>query len=319
MTELEKNLKTVETLSTKWKDEGNSFYKSQNFSLAIDKYTKIINLLKLQHVLFQNPPPLTLSENIRVNLLNILYLSYSNRSACYQQLHSYESAVQDAKECITLRPDWSKGYYRLATCYVRMKRYNDAINTYKDILPLEPQNAAEIGRLIDGAARMRDDNVNPANNVQPQTIQLADIWQKFISTISVFFSSLMAKSISWYSSLSEQYRGYLQMSVVGLIFLLFFLVNSWRTHSFNDPIYYDRGYYGSYGSYYSSRGLSFSSWAIIIAVAYYIPPCFPEFLGQYARPFFGFNFTTFVWLVQLFSQSGGSGFYYNRRHPRRFY
>ncbi|MCL7037039.1 hypothetical protein MKW94_008637, partial [Papaver nudicaule] len=36
----------------------------------------------------------------------------SNRSACYARMQRGSEALRDATECISLRPDWPKAYYR---------------------------------------------------------------------------------------------------------------------------------------------------------------------------------------------------------------
>jgi hypothetical protein len=41
--------------------------------------------------------------------------------------------------------------------------------------------------------------------------------------------------------------------------------------------------------------------------AYKLPPMFPDQLGDRARPFFGLNMTTFMWLLRMVSGSGMGG------------
>ena len=35
---------------------------------------------------------------------------YSNRSACHYNLSEYSEAIEDAEQCIKIKPDWGKGY-----------------------------------------------------------------------------------------------------------------------------------------------------------------------------------------------------------------
>ena len=85
------------------------------------------------------------------------------------------------------------------------------------------------------------------------------------------------------------------MAIVGFIaYYLFFR----RRNRYEDD-YYDDGSYG----YGRSSGMSWSTWGLIMAAAYYIPPMVPQ-LGQYARPFFGMNFTTFMYILQMLQGRG---------------
>jgi tetratricopeptide (TPR) repeat protein len=38
--------------------------------------------------------------------------AYSNRAACHTQLGAFAAAIEDAKRCIALEPEWVKGYSR---------------------------------------------------------------------------------------------------------------------------------------------------------------------------------------------------------------
>lgn len=55
-----------------------------DFFLAIDRYTQAITLNRNNHVLF------------------------SNRSAAYARVGKYAEALEDAKRCHELKPDWPK-------------------------------------------------------------------------------------------------------------------------------------------------------------------------------------------------------------------
>ena len=37
---------------------------------------------------------------------------YSNRAACYTKLGAWDAGLKDADQCITLKPDFIKGYVR---------------------------------------------------------------------------------------------------------------------------------------------------------------------------------------------------------------
>uniref|UniRef100_A0A7S1NP22 Uncharacterized protein n=1 Tax=Eutreptiella gymnastica TaxID=73025 RepID=A0A7S1NP22_9EUGL len=65
---------------------------------------------------------------------------YSNRSAAFHKLGSYQKAQADAAMCIQLRPDWPKGYYRLGEAYFGQNLFAKASEEYSRALDLEPND-----------------------------------------------------------------------------------------------------------------------------------------------------------------------------------
>ncbi|VDN19113.1 unnamed protein product [Dibothriocephalus latus] len=63
---------------------------------------------------------------------------YSNRAACYTKLMEFPCALKDCETCISLAPDFVKGYLRKAACLVAMKDLNQARKAYRKALELEP-------------------------------------------------------------------------------------------------------------------------------------------------------------------------------------
>lgn len=90
------------------KEQGNVAIASENYSEAIDIYTKAIQLDDKNHVL------------------------YSNRSAAYVKAGKYEEALQDANKTIELNPTWAKGYSRKGSALSFMQKYGDAYTAYAD-------------------------------------------------------------------------------------------------------------------------------------------------------------------------------------------
>ncbi|KAI3962419.1 hypothetical protein MKW98_010970 [Papaver atlanticum] len=66
--------------------------------------------------------------------------SCSNRSACYACMQHGDEALRDATECISLRPDWPKAYYRAGVALNILKRYREAADVFFKGLTLEPAN-----------------------------------------------------------------------------------------------------------------------------------------------------------------------------------
>jgi tetratricopeptide (TPR) repeat protein len=73
---------------TQFKAKGNAALQAKNYSEAIEYYTKAINL----------------------DGANVIY--YSNRSAAYLSAGDAQNALEDAKACLGLDPNFSKGYSR---------------------------------------------------------------------------------------------------------------------------------------------------------------------------------------------------------------
>ena len=62
---------------------------------------------------------------------------YSNRSAALLQLRKAAKALEDAEQCISLRPDWDKGHYRKGLALELQGAYNEVF--HRSILHYFPQ------------------------------------------------------------------------------------------------------------------------------------------------------------------------------------
>ncbi|KAL5717815.1 hypothetical protein ACHQM5_010778 [Ranunculus cassubicifolius] len=65
----------------------------------------------------------------------------SNRSLCWARLNEGTLAIKDAMDCIKLKPEWSKGYYRAGVAWNIMEDFNRAADAFFMGLKLDPQNA----------------------------------------------------------------------------------------------------------------------------------------------------------------------------------
>ncbi|KAL6893648.1 hypothetical protein ACP4OV_007746 [Aristida adscensionis] len=72
---------------------------------------------------------------------------YSNRSLCHLKIGKSQKALFDAEFCISLRPNWVKGYYRKGAALMSLKEYDKAMDAFEDALELGPSNA-EIEKAI---------------------------------------------------------------------------------------------------------------------------------------------------------------------------
>uniref|UniRef100_A0A7S0RRP4 STI1 domain-containing protein n=1 Tax=Chlamydomonas leiostraca TaxID=1034604 RepID=A0A7S0RRP4_9CHLO len=68
------------------------------------------------------------------------HVLHSNRSAAQASLNNYESALEDARKCVSIKPDWGKGYSRLGVAFFHLHRLDEAIKAYEDGLTHDPAN-----------------------------------------------------------------------------------------------------------------------------------------------------------------------------------
>lgn len=98
------------------KDKGNELFKIKNFSEALVHYTKAIDL-KGDDATY-----------------------WSNRSACFLSLGDAPNSLLDAEVCRRIRPDWTKGCYRLAAARMALGYYEDAAVAAFEGLKLDNSN-----------------------------------------------------------------------------------------------------------------------------------------------------------------------------------
>ena len=100
------------------KERGNTAFKNGDFLKASQQYSMAIRLDVKNHVL------------------------YSNRSAAYASMQSWDRALEDGEQCIKLAPSWGKGYARKAAALVGKGLAGDGLKVYKKGLAAEPANIA---------------------------------------------------------------------------------------------------------------------------------------------------------------------------------
>jgi len=79
------------------------------------------------------------------------HVFYSNRSAANLKQNKISFAIKDAEECITLKPDWPKGYSRLGGALAADKSLQQALEAYNKGLELSPDDKA----LLSGKAAVQ--------------------------------------------------------------------------------------------------------------------------------------------------------------------
>merc|ERR1712060_389217 len=65
---------------------------------------------------------------------------FSNRAACFLKLGRYAQAREDAEKAIDLKPDLTKGHFRLALALQAEEKFAEACACFDKVLKLEPKN-----------------------------------------------------------------------------------------------------------------------------------------------------------------------------------
>ncbi|KAJ4817345.1 hypothetical protein LUZ62_029911 [Rhynchospora pubera] len=122
------------------KQRGDEAFKRKDYQTAIDAYTQAIDLDPNEAVLL------------------------SNRSLCWLRMGQGEHALEDARACRALRPDWHKACYREGAALRLLQRFHDAANAFYEGVQLQPENqelvdafreAVEAGRKFHGTDQQK--------------------------------------------------------------------------------------------------------------------------------------------------------------------
>jgi len=98
------------------KDKGNKFFLAKQYSQAVEWYTKAVQADPTDSAF------------------------YSNRAAAYMGENKFDEALADSEHCVTLHPNWVKGYYRKGAALVSLGRHEEAVRAFKKGLEIEPTN-----------------------------------------------------------------------------------------------------------------------------------------------------------------------------------
>ncbi|MCJ8737867.1 hypothetical protein PDJAM_G00029050 [Pangasius djambal] len=114
------------------KSDGNDQMKVENFSAAVEFYSKAI----------------------QINPQNAVY--YCNRAAAYSKLGNYAGAVQDCERAIGIDPNYSKAYGRMGLALSSLNKHTEAVGYYKKALELDPENETYKSNLKIAEQKMKE-------------------------------------------------------------------------------------------------------------------------------------------------------------------
>ena len=269
------------------KERGGAHYAGKRFAEAISSYTYCID-----HAASEDPE---------------LYLYYSNRCACYMQMQDYVLAKGDAESCISLKPTFSKGYSRLGNCLLKLNKVQEAIYALERCSELDPSNyeaANALSRARDLLYRPGRGGSYGSSPGQGSFDAMSQLTQLLATAKQWCTRGLTQGLLYWNSMTSTQQQIAGGLVVAVLVYYLFFSGGGGYDS-------YSGGYGGNYGGYGygGGGGLSWTVWGSLMAAGYYVPPLLVDVIGpQYARPYFGMSWTTFMWLLNMLgNRTGGMG------------
>ncbi|XP_053490794.1 small glutamine-rich tetratricopeptide repeat-containing protein alpha [Ictalurus furcatus] len=114
------------------KSDGNDQMKVENFSAAVEFYSKAI----------------------QINPQNAVY--YCNRAAAYSKLGNYAGAVRDCECAIGIDPNYSKAYGRMGLALSSLNKHTEAVGYYKKALELDPENETYKSNLKLAEQKMKE-------------------------------------------------------------------------------------------------------------------------------------------------------------------
>jgi len=107
-------LSTVE----KYKEQGDASYKTANFEVAIDHYTKCLDTL----------------QNDGKSGSDLALKAYANRAACYKQISNFDGVISDCTAVLEVDPENVKALIRRAQAFEGVERYRFALQDSKTVL-----------------------------------------------------------------------------------------------------------------------------------------------------------------------------------------
>lgn len=114
------------------KDEGNAWFKKNNYGKALVFYTEAIDLASDGDSLDSLDDSDGGSKNTNIQVY------YANRAFCHIKLENYGSALSDATKSIEAKEDFPKGWYRRGTANMALGRTKDALRDFTQLCKLAP-------------------------------------------------------------------------------------------------------------------------------------------------------------------------------------
>ena len=164
-------------MSQKWlqmKELGNAQFKNQNYSGAIDCYTRGIELNSSEPVL------------------------YANRATCFKLLGKYKESLNDYKKAIQLNPKNTKNMKKLSTVYIILGNFGEAQILLQKCCNLEPEDSShnyelnKTKKMVEDYEKIHEKmKDNKWEDVEEQSKKLLSDAPAFIELQKIFVQSCL--------------------------------------------------------------------------------------------------------------------------------
>eukprot|EP00455_Lapot_gusevi_P036751 TRINITY_DN4091_c0_g1_i3.p1 TRINITY_DN4091_c0_g1~~TRINITY_DN4091_c0_g1_i3.p1 ORF type:complete len:185 (+),score=48.51 TRINITY_DN4091_c0_g1_i3:74-628(+) len=131
--------------ASRLKEEGNQFFREQNFGKALSRYTKMflyINGLMADGLAMMVPAsslPQT-SEQQSQSIRQLQISAHLNSAACHLKLNQYDAAVKSSNKVLELDAGNSKALFRRAQAYNKLNNIDAAQEDLTRLLQLNPND-----------------------------------------------------------------------------------------------------------------------------------------------------------------------------------
>lgn len=124
-----------------WKEDGKEAYERGDFKHALESYQTAV---KPEYECPSKADQAVIWSNIVACRLQL-----AEGENGVTDLSQAQAAVDDAKQCVSLNPNWAKGYVRLASAYIALGGHsNDACNALQSALRIDPGNSQARQMLV---------------------------------------------------------------------------------------------------------------------------------------------------------------------------
>ncbi|CAI5784169.1 peptidyl-prolyl cis-trans isomerase D [Podarcis muralis] len=129
-----KDIHQVVSIAEDVKNIGNTFFKSQNWAMAVKKYSKSLRYIEASKAIVDK-------EDLAK--LNAVALScYLNIAACRLKLLEWQDAIENCTKALAIDPTNTKALYRRAQAWEGTKDYDQALAELQKAQGIAPQDKA---------------------------------------------------------------------------------------------------------------------------------------------------------------------------------
>lgn len=152
------NINKNTTNSKELKELGNRAFVNKSYEEAIQFYTKAI----------ENAEPAD----------DEVHIYYSNRSASYFEQHNFKCALDDAAECVKIKPDFAKGFVRKAMAERELLLNDLALESASKAVELDPEGDVSRELYEECKTEWDDDHTVAEDNPEKLRFNKLEKWLK---------------------------------------------------------------------------------------------------------------------------------------------